>query len=553
MPAASRRQYGKASQHGKKKQVLWRYPSDTPSNRPGAARKIKENNKEQSMNPMYITFGIYLVAVLLIGLAAYFSTRNFDDYILGGRSLGPFVTAMSAGASDMSGWLLMGLPGAVYLSGLSKSWIAIGLIIGAYLNWLLVAGRLRVHTEYNNNALTLPDYFHHRFGAHGQAMKVISAFIILFFFTIYCASGIVAGARLFQSLFTDMSYTSAMWLGAGATIAYTFIGGFLAVSWTDTVQATLMIFALILTPVMVYLGAGGADEVSALIQAAAATSGKEYGSLLHGTTFIGIISTAAWGLGYFGQPHILARFMAAESVKSLVGARRIGMTWMILCLGGAVAVGYYGIAYFGAHPEQAAAMQGNHERVFIALSTLLFNPWIAGVILSAILAAVMSTLSCQLLVCSSAITEDFYKGFLRPNAPQKELVWIGRIMVLAVAVIAILIAADPESKVLQLVEFAWAGFGAAFGPIVILSLFWKRMTANGALAGMIAGAAVVVLWVQVVNPALDNAGMATLYEIIPGFIACGLTAVVVSLVGKAPSEEICQRFEKADADYRAAK
>ena len=198
-------------------------------------------------------------------------------------------------------------------------------------------------------------------------------------------------------------------------------------------------------------------------------------------------------------------------------------------------------------------MQGNHERVFIALSTLLFNPWIAGVILSAILAAVMSTLSCQLLVCSSAITEDFYKGFLRPNAPQKELVWIGRIMVLAVAVIAILIAADPESKVLQLVEFAWAGFGAAFGPIVILSLFWKRMTANGALAGMIAGAAVVVLWVQVVNPALDNAGMATLYEIIPGFIACGLTAVVVSLAGKAPAEEICQRFEKADADYRAAK
>ena len=553
MPAASRRQYGKASHRGKKKQVLWQYPSDTPSNRPGAARKIKENNKEQSMNPMYITFGIYLVAVLLIGLAAYFSTRNFDDYILGGRSLGPFVTAMSAGASDMSGWLLMGLPGAVYLSGLSKSWIAIGLIIGAYLNWLLVAGRLRVHTEYNNNALTLPDYFHHRFGAHGQAMKVISAFIILFFFTIYCASGIVAGARLFQSLFTGMSYTSAMWLGAGATIAYTFIGGFLAVSWTDTVQATLMIFALILTPVMVYLGAGGADEVSALIQTAAAANGKEYGSLLHGTTFIGIISTAAWGLGYFGQPHILARFMAAESVKSLVGARRIGMIWMILCLGGAVAVGYFGIAYFGAHPEQAAAMQGNHERVFIALSTLLFNPWIAGVILSAILAAVMSTLSCQLLVCSSAITEDFYKGFLRPNAPQKELVWIGRIMVLAVAVIAILIAADPDSKVLQLVEFAWAGFGAAFGPIVILSLFWKRMTANGALAGMIAGAAVVVLWVQVVNPALANAGMATLYEIIPGFIACGLTAVAVSLVGKAPSEEICQRFEKADADYRAAK
>ena len=209
------------------------------------------------MNPMYITFAIYLVAVLLIGLAAYFSTRNFDDYILGGRSLGPFVTAMSAGASDMSGWLLMGLPGAIYLSGLNEAWIAIGLVIGAYFNWLLVAGRLRVHTEYANNALTLPDYFFHRFGAGGHLMKVVSALIILFFFTIYCASGIVAGATLFQSLFEGMTYKQAMWLGAGATIAYTFLGGFLAVSWTDTLQASLMIFALILTPVMVYLGLGG--------------------------------------------------------------------------------------------------------------------------------------------------------------------------------------------------------------------------------------------------------------------------------------------------------
>ncbi|QMT40280.1 sodium/proline symporter PutP [Neisseria shayeganii] len=505
------------------------------------------------MNPMYITFGVYLVAVLLIGLAAYFSTRNFDDYILGGRSLGPFVTAMSAGASDMSGWLLMGLPGAIYASGLAEAWIAIGLTVGAYLNWLLVAGRLRVHTEYNNNALTLPEYFFHRFGAQGKAMKVISAAIILFFFTIYCASGVVAGARLFQSLFTDMSYQQALWLGAGATIAYTFIGGFLAVSWTDTVQATLMIFALILTPIMVYLSLGGADEMSAAIQAAAVAANTEYGSLLTGTTFVGIISTAAWGLGYFGQPHILARFMAAENVKSLTSARRIGMTWMVLCLAGAVAVGYFGIAYFGANPEQAAAMQGNNERVFIALATLLFNPWIAGVILSAILAAVMSTLSCQLLVCSSAITEDFYKGFLRPNAAQKELVWVGRIMVLAVAVIAILLAADPDSKVLGLVSYAWAGFGAAFGPVVILSVFWKRMTANGALAGMITGAVVVVLWAEKVNPALKAANLQTMYEIVPGFIACAIAVVAVSLLGKAPSQEVQERFEQADRDYHAAK
>ena len=505
------------------------------------------------MNPMYITFGVYLASVLLIGLAAYFATRNFDDYILGGRSLGPFVTAMSAGASDMSGWLLMGLPGAIYATGLSEAWIAIGLTVGAYFNWLLVAGRLRIHTEYNNNALTLPEYFFHRFGAQGRAMKVISAFIILFFFTIYCASGVVAGARLFQSLFVDMSYQQALWLGAGATIAYTFIGGFLAVSWTDTVQATLMIFALILTPIMVYLAVGGVDQMTMAVQAAAAQAGKEYGSLLTGTTFIGIISTAAWGLGYFGQPHILARFMAAENVKSLASARRIGMTWMVLCLGGAIAVGYFGIAYFGAHPEQAAAMQGNNERVFIALATLLFNPWIAGVILSAILAAVMSTLSCQLLVCSSAITEDFYKGFLRPNAPQQELVWVGRVMVLAVAVISILLAADPDSKVLGLVAYAWAGFGAAFGPVVILSVLWKRMTEKGALAGMIVGAVVVVLWAEYANPALKAAGLQTMYEIVPGFIACTLAVIAVSLMDKEPSKEIQERFEKADADYHAAK
>lgn len=506
-------------------------------------------------NPMHITFGIYLIVVLLIGMAAYFSTRSFDDYILGGRSLGPFVTAMSAGASDMSGWLLMGLPGAVFVSGMSEAWIAIGLTVGAYLNWLLVAGRLRVHTEYNNNALTLPEYFFHRFGAQGKAMKVISAAIILFFFTIYCAAGVVAGARLFESLF-HISYTQAMWLGAGATIAYTFIGGFLAVSWTDTVQASLMIFALILTPIMVLIVVGGPDDVSLAISKVAAEKGKdlsEYSSLFAGTTFLGIVSTAAWGLGYFGQPHILARFMAAENVQSLKRARRIGMTWMILCLGGAVAVGYFGIAYFGAKPEDIGALGGKDERIFIGLSTLLFNPWIAGVILSAILAAVMSTLSCQLLVCSSAIAEDFYKGFLRPNASQPELVWVGRLMVLAVAMIAIVIAADPESKVLGLTAYAWAGFGAAFGPVVILSLVWKRMTATGALVGMISGAVVVVAWAEAMNPWLKAHDYPTMYEIVPGFVACALAIVVVSLLSKAPERAIVERFAQADRDYHANK
>ena len=509
-------------------------------------------------NPMHITFGVYLVIVLLIGLAAYYSTKNFDDYILGGRSLGPFVTAMSAGASDMSGWLLMGLPGAVFLSGMSEAWIAIGLTVGAYLNWLLVAGRLRVHTEHNNNALTLPDYFFHRFGAQGRAMKVISAAIILFFFTIYCAAGVVAGARLFESLF-DITYAQAMWLGAGATIAYTFIGGFLAVSWTDTVQATLMIFALILTPIMVLVAVGGFDDVALSIGKVAAEKGKDYGEysgLFAGTTFLGIVSTAAWGLGYFGQPHILARFMAADSVASLKPARRIGMTWMVLCLGGAIAVGYFGIAYFGAKPEDIGALGGKEERIFIGLASLLFNPWIAGVILSAILAAVMSTLSCQLLVCSSAIAEDFYKGFLRPNASQAELVWIGRLMVLAVAMIAMALAEDPDSRVLGLTAYAWAGFGAAFGPVVILSLIWKRMTAIGALAGMISGAVVVVAWAECVKkPAIEAGGngWTTMYEIVPGFIVCALVIVVVSLLSPKPAAAVVERFEQADRDYHANK
>ena len=436
----------------------------------------------------------------------------------------------------------MGLPGAIYVSGLSESWIAIGLVVGAYFNWLLVAGRLRVHTEFNNNALTLPEYFHHRFGGNHRLLKIASATIILFFFTIYCASGIVAGARLFESLF-EVNYGTALWLGAFATIAYTFIGGFLAVSWTDTIQASLMIFALLFAPIMVYLNLGGMDEIHAAIATAAAVSHKNYGNLLFGTSLVGIISAAAWGLGYFGQPHILARFMAASSVKSLNNARRIGMTWMILCLAGAVAVGYFGLAYMTVHPQQTAILQGNDERIFIGLAQLLFNPWIVGVVLSAILAAVMSTLSCQLLVCSSAITEDFYKGFIRPAASQTELVWIGRLMVLLVAAIAIVIAQNPDSKVLGLVSYAWAGFGAAFGPVVLLSLFWRRMTALGALAGMLVGALTVILWKPLTGSAL--------YEIVPGFIL-GLVAIYgVSMLTQV-SDKVLSRFDEADKAYKSA-
>ena len=494
-----------------------------------------------SLNPTLITFLFYIVAMTAIGLIAYRATTNFSDYILGGRRLGSFVTALSAGASDMSGWLLMGLPGAIYLSGLSEMWIAIGLIIGAWLNWLLVAGRLRVHTEVQHNALTLPDYFSNRFNDQKKILRVVSAVIILVFFAIYCASGMVAGARLFESMF-GLSYSTALWISAVATIGYVFIGGFLAVSWTDTIQASLMIFALLLTPIVTLMAFADMSQVTLALEVARPHATDVMGHL----EWVAILSLLAWGLGYFGQPHILVRFMAADSVKSIPNARRIGMTWMILCLGGAVAAGFFGIAYFQQHPELAGVVNANPETVFMELTKILFNPWVAGIVLAAILAAVMSTLSCQLLVCSSTLTEDFYKSFLRKNASQKELVWMGRLMVLMIALLAIWMAGNPESKVLGLVAYAWAGFGAAFGPLIILSLFWRRMTLNGALAGMIVGAVMVILWKNVW-------GATGVYEIIPGFILSFASIIIVSLMDKVPSNEVTDRFDEAEKIYNENK
>jgi len=488
---------------------------------------------------MLVTFVVYILAMVLIGFIAYRATKNFSDYILGGRSLGSFVTALSAGASDMSGWLLMGLPGAIFIAGISESWIAIGLILGAWMNWLFVAGRLRVHTEHNNNALTLPDFFTHRFEDNSKLLRIFSALVILVFFTIYCASGVVAGARLFESTF-GLSYDVALWVGAAATIAYVFVGGFLAVSWTDTVQATMMIFALLITPVFVILSLGDFDAAMTTIEQANPANFD----MFRGLSFVAIVSLLAWGLGYFGQPHILVRFMAADSVKSIPAARRIGMIWMVLCLGGAVAVGFFGIAYFANNPALAGPVSDNSERVFIELTKILFNPWVAGIVLSAILAAVMSTLSCQLLVCSSALTEDFYKAFLRKGASEKELVWVGRLMVLLIAIVAIAIASNPDSKVLGLVSYAWAGFGAAFGPVVILSLVWKGMTRNGALAGMVVGAATVVLWKNFIGLGL--------YEIIPGFILATLAIVVFSKIGRPASPAMVKRFDEAEREYQDA-
>jgi sodium/proline symporter len=480
-------------------------------------------------DPTTVTFVVYLLGMVGLGFLAWRSTKSFSDYILGGRRLGSFVTAMSAGASDMSGWLLLGLPGAVYASGLSECWIALGLVLGAWLNWRIVAGRLRVYTELANNSLTLPDYFTHRFEDPGNLTRVLAALIILVFFAIYCASGMVAGARLFERTF-GLSYGVALWGSAAATILYVFVGGFLAVSWTDTVQATLMILALLIAPLFVLIKTGGFTEILTVIR----NADPNHLDFFRGTSWIGIISLLAWGLGYMGQPHILARFMSASSIKAIPNARRISMTWMVLCLLGAMTVGFFAIAYFEVNPHLAAPVHSNNETVFIVISQLLFHPWVAGILLAAILAAVMSTLSSQLLVCSSALTQDFYSALLRPSATGTELVWFGRAMVLAVSIAAIGVASNPNSRVLELVGYAWAGFGSAFGPVILLSLTWPRMTRRGALAGMLTGTMTVIVW--------RNTAWWGLYEMVPGFTLAFVATIIFSLTDRPPAVSTRKTF-----------
>ncbi|MGY0561448.1 sodium/proline symporter PutP [Luteimonas sp. A277] len=490
----------------------------------------------ETSTPLVVTFLAYLAGMVLIGFYAWRSTKNFDDYILGGRRLSPTTAALSAGASDMSGWLMMGLPGAMYLNGLSEAWIGLGLVTGAWLNWHYVAGPLRVYTETTGNALTLPDFMTNRFKDDSKVLRVLAAVVILVFFAVYCASGVVAGGRLFESVF-GLTYAQAIWWGAAVTVLYSLVGGFLAVSWTDVAQGTMMLFALLITPILVVTHSGGLGDGLELIRELDPTNLNWIGA----GGLVAVVSALAWGLGYAGQPHILARFMAIDSIHSIPKARRIGMTWMILCMLGALAVGFFGIAYFALNPQFAAPVEANPERVFIIAVELLFNPWIAGIILSAILAAVMSTLSSQLIVCSSVLSEDFYRGFFRKDASQRELVWVGRASVLLVALVALWLARDPDSRVLGLVAYAWAGFGSAFGPVLVLSLFWGRMTRNGALAGMITGAVVVIAWKQL--------GFA-LYEMVPGFVMATLAIVLVSLMGRAPSPEIQGRHQQVRQSLR---
>ena len=492
-----------------------------------------------------IAIGLYFITMLGIGYYAYFKTTDLDDYMLAGRKLSPGVAALSAGASDMSGWLLMGLPGAIYTTGLVEAWIAIGLTIGAYLNWRFVAPRLRSYTELSNNSITLPSFFENRFKDHTRLLRIASGIIILVFFTFYVSSGMVAGGVFFEASF-NTHYLFGMLLVAGITLTYTLFGGFLGASLTDVVQGLLMLAALIIVPVLVVITMGGPGATIDAIQAAdaahnLANPGDELRrtSLLFGGSLLAIISAASWGLGYFGQPHIIVRFMALRSSADAKAGRRIGIGWMILVASGAVFTGLIGVGYF----HTSGRTLDNPETVFLLLSQILFHPLVAGMVLAAVLAAIMSTVSSQLIVCSSALVEDLYKIFGKDLSAQQQ-VQLGRLGVLAVAVVAALLAIDPRSNILGLVAFAWAGFGAAFGPIVLLSLFWRRLTAMGALAGMIAGAVVVGVWGYI--PSLQ----ALMYEIVPGFIACTLTAIVVSLVTRPRHDkEIEAEFTDMEAHH----
>ncbi|SET39169.1 sodium/proline symporter [Oceanobacillus limi] len=500
-----------------------------------------------------ITFIFYLVAMLAIGLFMYYRTSNLSDYVLGGRKLGPGVAALSAGASDMSGWLLLGLPGAVYASGFGGAyggWMAIGLAVGAYLNWQFVAKRLRIYTEVSNNSITIPDFLENRFKDNSHVLRVISALVILLFFTFYTSSGMVAGATLFEASF-GFSYQTALWIGALVVVSYTFLGGFLAVVWTDFFQGVLMLLALIVVPIVAINELGGWN---AAVQAVGEINPEHLDMLAGVGTFAGtiaIISGAAWGLGYFGQPHIIVRFMALRSPKDVPKARFIGTTWMILGLYGAMFTGFVGLAYISSQDvsilsnvgidvvtENGVQMLDNSEVIFIAFSQLLFHPIIAGILLAAILSAIMSTVDSQLLVSSSAVAEDFYKAIFRREATDKELVWVGRIATIIIALVATIIAMDPEASVLELVSYAWAGFGAAFGPIIILSLFWKRITRAGAVMGILVGAATVVVWGEFLS-----GGIFDLYEIVPGFALNLVVTILVSLLGR-PTNEMENEFDE---------
>ncbi len=469
------------------------------------------------------TIVVYMGICLVLGFVAYRRTTNLSDFILGGRSLGSWVTAMSAQASDMSGWLLMGLPGLAYVAGINSIWLVLGLVAGTYFNWKFIAARLRTQTERLGDSLTMPDYFERRFDDRSRVLRTLTAFFILVFFTFYTSSGFVATGRLFESLF-GMHYHDAMFWGSLVMLAYTFFGGFLAVSWSDVLQGTLMFLALVLVAAMGVAMTGGFGDMAAALEARnpalldpfVGEGGQAIGAM-------GIVSLLAWGLGYPGQPHILARFMAIRDASEMPTARRVAMGWVVVVLAAAIVVGMAGILVLD--PPLAGT---DSEKVFVVMSATFLHPVLAGICMSGILAAIMSTASAQLLVASSAFAQDFYKGLFRHDPGRVELLWVGRGTVLVIAALAYALAFNPDNKVLDLVAWAWAGFGAAFGPAIVLSLYWRGMTRNGALAGIVVGGLTVILWKQ------GSGGIFALYEMVPG-VVLGTLAIWITSRFSPPS------------------
>ncbi|KAF1683724.1 sodium/proline symporter PutP [Veillonella sp. R32] len=482
--------------------------------------------------PIIIAFALYLGLMMYIGIYYYRKSRNLSDYILGGRKLGPWLTSMSAEASDMSGWMLMGLPGFAYSTGISAIWIALGLAGGTWLNWAFVSKRLRNHTEVANNSLTIPDYLKNRFRDTSRILPIVSAIFIIIFFLIYTSSGFVAGGKLFTTIF-GLDYTTSLLITAGVVIFYTFLGGFLAVSWTDLIQGTMMFFAILIIPITATIMMNGPVNTAQLIATEFPQGLSIWGPESDTFTLaIGIISSLAWGLGYFGQPHILVRFMAISDARELKKATNIAMVWVVISLVAAVIVGLVGKVYLTT-PLAGADV----EKVFLVMNEQLFPPFVAGLIWSAVLAAIMSTASGQLLVTASSVSQDLYKNIVGHRTRDQELVLISRITVLIISAIALWLALDPNSYILTMVAYAWAGFGAAFGPAILLSLFWRRMTLKGCVAGVIVGGLTVLIWKQF--------AWFGLYEIVPGFLLSSLAIYIVSLLDNPPSKEITDEFDEA--------
>lgn len=486
-----------------------------------------------------VTLILYFIVMFGMGIAHFNRKENLEGYLLGGRKVGPWVSAMSAEASDMSGWMLMGLPGYAYMCGVSAYWIALGLAIGTYLNWVFVAQRLRVFTAVTNNSLTIPDFFENRYGDKSKMLRVVCAIFIFIFFLIYTASSFVAGGRLFNTVF-GLDYVSSLIITAGIVVFYSFFGGYTAVCRTDFFQGCLMFFTIIIVPVTAMMASGGpAATVHKLHDINAGFFSFFTDATGQSLSAVAIISLLAWGLGYFGQPHIIVRFMGIRSAKDIPQAIRIAMVWVVFSLFFAVASGMVGRVVLGDTLQGVQA-----ETVFMTLSGNYFSSVIAGVIIAAILGAIMSTSSSQLLVSASAITTDFYHALIRKNASTHELVMVSRLAVFFVAICSMLLALNPNNYILDLVAYAWAGFGAAFGPLVLFSLYWKRTTLKGAIAGVVCGGMTVLIWKNFL-------AWTNLYEILPGFIISSLAIYIVSKLDKEPGKALTDKFDEAVSVLRS--